>query len=151
MANNKYYYGTGRRKTSIARVFMQSGNGKIVVNCKDLEHYFGRETSRMIVIQPLIVTSLSNDFDIKVMVKGGGDSSQAGAIRLGIAHAILDYAQSLSSSENKDKNDDNIENKYLEMRMILRKACLLTRDARIVERKKVGKHKARKGTQFSKR
>ncbi len=125
------YYGTGRRKSSTARVFMQSGSGKIVVNNQPLEEYFGRKTAHMIVRQPLeTVDSLSN-FDFKITVRGGGDSGQAGAIRLGISRALLSYDEGNRSS--------------------LRGAGFLTRDAREVERKKVGLKKARKATQYSKR
>lgn len=124
-------YGTGRRKTSTARVFLKPGGGKITVNGRSLDKYFGRETSRMIIMQPLIATNLQDKFDILVTVAGGGPSGQAGAVRHGIARAIVKY-------------DEN-------MRTSLRKEGLLTRDPRKVERKKVGRHKARKGTQYSKR
>jgi small subunit ribosomal protein S9 len=130
----KQYYGTGRRKTSVAKVFMCSGNGNITVNCKPLEEYFGRETSRMIVRQPLVITDMINKFDFMVTVRGGGDSSQAGAIRLGIAHTLIDH----------DKEN-------IQLHQLLRSTGLLTRDARIVERKKVGRSKARRGKQYSKR
>ena len=125
------YYGTGRRKTSTARVFMRKGSGKIIINKLPLEEYFGRETAHMILKQPLVNTETDNQFDFKITVKGGGDSGQAGAIRLGIARALLKYDESLRGS--------------------LKKAGFLTRDARKVERKKVGLHKARRATQFSKR
>ncbi|GLQ47838.1 30S ribosomal protein S9 [Dyella lipolytica] len=124
-------YGTGRRKTSAARVFLRKGNGAIEVNGKTLEQFFGRETSRMIVRQPLELTQSVDKFDIKVTVAGGGITGQAGAIRLGIARALIEYDESLKSP--------------------LRKAGFVTRDAREVERKKVGLHKARRATQFSKR
>ena len=124
-------YGTGRRKTSAARVFMRKGNGGIVVNGKSLEAFFGRETSCMIVRQPLELTETTTKFDITVTVAGGGITGQAGAIRLGIARALVEYDESLKSP--------------------LRKAGFVTRDAREVERKKVGLHKARRATQFSKR
>ena len=139
----KQYYGTGRRKTSIAKVFMRSGSGKITVNCKPLEEYFGRETSRMVVRQPLVITDMLTKFDITVTARGGGDSSQAGAIRLGVAHALLDYDQQTTAKSDPEENT--------ELHKLLRKTGLLTRDARIVERKKVGRHKARRGTQYSKR
>ena len=125
------YYGTGRRKTSTARVFLTKGTGKIVINKLSLEDYFGRETAHMILKQPLVKTEMSNDFDLMVTVKGGGDSGQAGAIRLGIARALLKYDESLRGS--------------------LKASGFLTRDARKVERKKVGLRKARRATQFSKR
>ncbi|MGN2248895.1 30S ribosomal protein S9 [Frateuria edaphi] len=124
-------YGTGRRKTSAARVFLRKGNGAIEVNGKTLDQFFGRETSRMIVRQPLELTQSADKFDIKVTVAGGGITGQAGAIRLGIARALIEYDESLKSA--------------------LRKAGFVTRDAREVERKKVGLHKARRATQFSKR
>jgi small subunit ribosomal protein S9 len=124
-------YGTGRRKSSTARVFLRSGKGAIVVNGRPVDEFFGRETSRMIVRQPLNLTKLSEKFDVLVTVEGGGNTGQAGAIRLGIARALVEYDESLKSD--------------------LRKAGLMTRDAREVERKKVGLHKARRATQFSKR
>ena len=124
-------YGTGRRKSSAARVFLRAGKGAIVVNGKPLDVFFGRETSRMIVRQPLELTQSADKFDIKVTVAGGGITGQAGAIRLGIARALIEYDESLKSA--------------------LRKAGFVTRDAREVERKKVGLHKARRATQFSKR
>lgn len=124
-------YGTGRRKTSAARVFLRKGKGAIEVNGKTLEQFFGRETSRMIVRQPLELTDSIEKFDIKVTVAGGGITGQAGAIRLGIARALIEYDETLKSP--------------------LRKAGFVTRDAREVERKKVGLHKARRATQFSKR
>jgi len=125
------YYGTGRRKSSTARVFLRPGKGSIVVNQQPLDEYFGRETSRMVVRQPLDLTENNEKFDAYVTVKGGGDTGQAGAIRLGITRALMEY--------------DN------ELRPSLRAAGYVTRDARSVERKKVGLHKARKKPQFSKR
>ena len=125
------YYGTGRRKSSTARVFLRPGKGNIVVNQLPLDEYFGRETSRMVVRQPLELTENVEKFDAYVTVRGGGDTGQAGAIRLGITRALMDY--------------DN------ELRPTLRSAGYVTRDARAVERKKVGLHKARKKPQFSKR
>jgi small subunit ribosomal protein S9 len=125
------YYGTGRRKTSSARVFLRPGKGDINVNAQSLDTFFGRETARMIVRQPLDVTELDGKFDIQVTVKGGGINGQAGAIRLGIARALLQYDEALRGD--------------------LRQAGLLTRDAREVERKKVGLRKARKKEQYSKR
>ncbi|OOG59585.1 30S ribosomal protein S9 [Rhodanobacter sp. C03] len=124
-------YGTGRRKTSAARVFLRKGKGAIEVNGKSLEAFFGRETSCMIVRQPLELTQSTDKFDITVTVAGGGITGQAGAIRLGIARALIEYDETLKSP--------------------LRKAGFVTRDAREVERKKVGLHKARRATQFSKR
>jgi small subunit ribosomal protein S9 len=124
-------YGTGRRKTSAARVFINPGAGNITVNNLPLDRYFGRQTSRMIVRQPLEVAEVADRFDIKVTVRGGGNSGQAGAIRHGIARALVEYDESLRST--------------------LRRAGFLTRDAREVERKKVGLRKARKRPQYSKR
>jgi small subunit ribosomal protein S9 len=125
------YYGTGRRKTSAARVFIKSGKGDISVNDRSLDTYFGREVARMIVRQPFEVVELTDKFDVKISVTGGGSFGQAGAIRHGIARALVEYDENLRPS--------------------LRKAGFLTRDARQVERKKVGLHKARKRPQFSKR
>ncbi|MCH2323886.1 MAG: 30S ribosomal protein S9 [Pseudomonadota bacterium] len=125
------YYGTGRRKTSTARVYLTSGSGNITVNRRPLDGYFGREVARMIVRQPLELVEMSEKFDITVSVRGGGSFGQAGAIRHGITRALMDY--------------DN------ELKPTLRKAGFVTRDAREVERKKVGLRKARKKPQFSKR
>jgi small subunit ribosomal protein S9 len=124
-------YGTGRRKTSAARVYLRPGSGEINVNGRALDQYFGRETARMIVRQPLEATDQVSHFDIVATVEGGGPSGQAGAIRLGIARALVEYDETL--------------------RAALRRHGLLTRDAREVERKKVGLRKARRATQFSKR
>lgn len=124
-------YGTGRRKSSAARVFLRPGKGEITVNGRPLDTFFGRETSRMIVRQPLELTKMVDKFDVMVTVEGGGMTGQAGAIRLGIARALVDYDDTLKSP--------------------LRKAGFVTRDAREVERKKVGLHKARRATQYSKR
>jgi small subunit ribosomal protein S9 len=125
------YYGTGRRKTSTARVFLKSGAGIIVVNKRPLDEYFGREVARMIVRQPLELVDLTGKFDINVTVAGGGSFGQAGAIRHGITRALMEYDESLRPS--------------------LRSAGYVTRDSREVERKKVGLRKARKRPQFSKR
>ena len=124
-------YGTGRRKSSTARVFLRKGTGNIVINGRAIDEFFGRETSRMIVRQPLELTQSTEQFDVNVTVEGGGITGQAGAIRLGIARALVEYNDTLKSD--------------------LRKAGLMTRDAREVERKKVGLRKARRATQFSKR
>ncbi len=124
-------YGTGRRKSAVARVYIKSGKGKIVVNGKPVDEFFSRETGRMLVRQPLELTSLLENFDISVNVTGGGESGQAGAVRHGIARALVDYDASLKP--------------------VLRKAGLITRDAREVERKKVGLRKARRRPQYSKR
>lgn len=125
------FYGTGRRKSSAARVFLRPGKGQIMVNKRPLDEFFGRETARMIVRQPLALLDMGEKFDIYCTVTGGGISGQAGAIRLGLTRALMEYDESL--------------------RPELRKAGFVTRDAREVERKKVGLHKARKATQYSKR
>jgi small subunit ribosomal protein S9 len=125
------YYGTGRRKTSTARVFIKNGGGNITVNQRPVDQYFGREVARMIVRQPLELVELTDKFDINITVAGGGSFGQAGAIRHGITRALLQYDESLRGT--------------------LRKAGYVTRDAREVERKKVGLRKARKKPQFSKR
>lgn len=125
------YYGTGRRKTSTARVFLSSGTGQISINGRTIEDYFGREVARMIVRQALEVADAVEKFDIKATVKGGGSFGQAGALRHGITRALMQYDEDL--------------------RPALREAGFVTRDARMVERKKVGLHKARKRPQFSKR
>jgi small subunit ribosomal protein S9 len=124
-------YGTGRRKSSAARVFLRPGKGSITVNEKPLDEFFGRETARMIVRQPLEALKMTEKFDVLVTVSGGGVTGQAGAIRLGLSRALVEYDESLKPQ--------------------LRKAGFMTRDAREVERKKVGLHKARRATQFSKR
>jgi small subunit ribosomal protein S9 len=139
----KKLYGTGRRKTSTARVFLKPGKGTIVINDRTLESYFGRETARMIVRQPLEATELQSRFDVTVTVEGGGINGQAGAIRHGIARALCAYEE--------DETGESGEGNGGPIRKALRKAGYITRDAREVERKKVGKHKARKGTQYSKR
>ncbi|CAH0993347.1 30S ribosomal protein S9 [Sinobacterium norvegicum] len=125
------YYGTGRRKTSTARVFLTSGTGNITINNRTIENFFGREVARMIVRQPLELVEMVEKFDLNITVKGGGSFGQAGAIRHGITRALMEY-------------DENL-------RPALRKAGFVTRDAREVERKKVGLRKARKKPQFSKR
>ena len=130
MATN-YYYGTGRRKTAVARVFMKTGSGKIVVNDKPVDVFFSRETGRMVVRQPLELTQHAATFDIMVNVAGGGESGQAGAVRHGITRALIEYDAALKPA--------------------LSQAGFVTRDAREVERKKVGLHKARRRKQFSKR
>jgi small subunit ribosomal protein S9 len=131
MAAQETYYGTGRRKSSTARVFLKPGQGNITVNSRTLDEYFGRETARMIVRQPLAAIEMPDKFDVRVNVAGGGPSGQAGAIRHGITRALLKYDAAL--------------------RPVLRKAGYVTRDARAVERKKYGLHKARKRPQYSKR
>ncbi len=126
-----YNYGTGRRKSSVARVFLKKGSGKIVINGRSIEEFLHRETSIMIVRQPLVLTENTEAFDVMVNVRGGGETGQAGAIRHGIARALIDYDAALKP--------------------VLSKAGLVTRDAREVERKKVGLRKARRAKQFSKR
>ena len=125
------YYGTGRRKSSKARVYLSKGKGEIIINDRPIDEFFGRETASMIVRQPLEKVEMVDQFDVRAMVAGGGISGQAGAIRLGITRALMEYDG--------------------ELRPTLRKAGFVTRDAREVERKKVGLHKARKATQYSKR
>ena len=125
------YYGTGRRKSAVARVYATSGTGKIIINKKAIEDYFGRKTDQMVSRQPLECVDMSSKFDINVIVKGGGPSGQAGAIRHGLTRALMVYDETL--------------------RPALRKAGFVTRDSRIVERKKGGLHKARKRPQYSKR
>ena len=125
------YYGTGRRKTSAARVFLRPGNGTITINQRPIEQYLGRETARMIVRQPLELVEMLDKLDVYVTVKGGGEFGQAGAIRHGITRALMEMDETL--------------------RPALRKAGFVTRDSRMVERKKVGLHKARKRPQYSKR
>ena len=127
----EYNYGTGRRKTSVARVFIRRGTGKITVNGRDLDTYFSRESGRMIVRQPLAVADVATTFDIRVNGHGGGESGQAGAVRHGITRALIDFDETLKPA--------------------LSSAGLVTRDAREVERKKVGFRKARRRKQFSKR
>jgi len=146
MASEKQYYGTGRRKTSSARVFLKKGTGNIIINKKTLEDYFGRETARMVVRQPLQLTETQDLLDIYVTVEGGGISGQAGAIRHGISRALLKY-DTIDGSDDSDGDGEGVN----QLRKVLRKAGYLTRDSRKVERKKVGLHKARKGTQYSKR
>jgi small subunit ribosomal protein S9 len=131
MATQQHYYGTGRRKSAVARVFLRPGKGQIVVNGKPVDDFFSRETGRMIVRQPLELANHMTTFDILVNVQGGGESGQAGAVRHGITRALIHYDAALKP--------------------VLKKAGLVTRDAREVERKKVGLHKARRRKQFSKR
>ena len=125
------YYATGRRKSSTARVFIKPGTGNITINTRSLDDYFGRETSRMVVRQQLELVDMLGSLDLKITVRGGGNNGQAGAIRHGISRALVEYNSELKSE--------------------LRKAGFITRDARAVERKKIGLHKARKRPQFSKR
>lgn len=143
MAEMQQYYGTGRRKSSVARVFLRPGKGDIKVNNRSLDDYFCRETASMIVKQPLETVDLINKFDIYVTVAGGGVSGQAGAVRLGIARALVAYDEE-GLAEEAEASPDSFRRK-------LRARGLLTRDSRKVERKKVGLHKARRATQYSKR
>ncbi|WP_131751030.1 30S ribosomal protein S9 [Legionella erythra] len=143
MAEMQQYYGTGRRKSSTARVFLRQGKGEIKVNNRKLEEYFGRETSCMVVRQPLETVDQLDNFDLYITVTGGGISGQAGAIRLGIARALVAYDE-CDLAEDAEANPDSYRSK-------LRARGLLTRDSRRVERKKVGLHKARRATQYSKR
>jgi small subunit ribosomal protein S9 len=146
------YYGTGRRKTSTARVYLKPGTGKVIINQNTLEVYFGRKTAQMIVLQPLELTKLLNSFDVTVSVVGGGTSGQAGAIRHGISRALLKYDEPNGKVTEEDEDGGNSgTGNPTSLRKILRKAGYLTRDAREVERKKVGRPKARKRKQFSKR
>ncbi|SRR6266581_450409 len=131
MMATSYYYGTGRRKSAVARVFLKQGSGKFVVNGKPVDEFFSRETGRMVVRQPLELTQHAATFDILVNVSGGGESGQAGAVRHGITRALIEYDNALKPA--------------------LSQAGFVTRDAREVERKKVGFHKARRRKQFSKR
>jgi small subunit ribosomal protein S9 len=131
MATTSTNYGTGRRKTATARVYVKLGRGNITINDRSLDDFFGRQTARMVVRQPLVVTQMAERLDVAVTVEGGGTTGQAGAIRHGIARALVDFDEALRSP--------------------LRRAGFLTRDAREVERKKVGLHKARKRPQYSKR
>lgn len=143
------YYGTGRRKTSVARVFLRPGKGKIEINHTTLEDFCVRETARVAICRPLEITTNASKFDVYATVVGGGDSGQAGAIQLGIARALVAYEEATAVSSDDAK--DNSETDEKSLRRILRAAGLLTRDSRAVERKKVGRHKARRGTQYSKR
>ena len=131
MQRQPHHYGTGRRKTAVARVYMKPGKGDIIVNGRPVDVFFSRETGRMVVRQPLVLTNTLASFDISVNVDGGGESGQAGAVRHGITRALIQHDASLKS--------------------VLKKAGLVTRDAREVERKKVGLHKARRRGQYSKR
>lgn len=159
------HYGTGRRKTSTARVFLRRGTGKIVVNRQNLDDYFGRPTARMVVRQPLELVGLADRFDVLVNVQGGGIMGQASAIRHGITRALMQYDEEKNPRASAEKEEDesgsgsetaggtseNFINSPNSFRHILRKAGFVTRDSRKVERKKVGLHKARKRPQYSKR
>lgn len=142
-ADNTQNYGTGRRKTSVARVFIRPGQGQLSVNGRSLDHYFGCETSRMVVCQPLVLLGVSDMFDLTITVKGGGTSGQAGAIRHGITRALIQYDEASLSADDEPSPDS--------WRRKLRTAGFVTRDGRMVERNKVGFRKARKRKQYSKR
>lgn len=145
------YYGTGRRKTSSARVFLRPGKGEIIVNKKQMDAYFGRETARMVVCQPLVELDVQAKFDILVTVKGGGESGQAGAIRHGITRALIEYEKANTVAADSEDGEDGEGEVALSWHRRLRKAGFVTRDSREVERKKVGRRKARRSVQFSKR
>ena len=148
----KKFYGTGRRKTSVARVFLTAGAGKVLVNAKSIAEYFCRETERMLVMQPLVAVNMAKKFDVMATVVGGGSSGQAGAVRLGIARALVQYDEGDAGAAVDVKDlEVGATPQPLSMRRVLRKDKLLTRDARMVERKKVGLRKARKAPQYSKR
>jgi len=152
-ATAKFYYGTGRRKSSTARVFLKPGTGDISINAKSVDQYFGRETARMVVQQALEAVEMTDKFDLRITVRGGGDMGQAGAIRHGITRALIKYDEEFlnkkGANEASAEEFENIkENSY---RRILRKVGFVTRDSREVERKKVGHRKARKKEQYSKR
>ena len=148
----KQYYGTGRRKSSTARVFLKPGTGKITINALTVDQYFGRETARMVIQQALKAVDMESKFDIRITVRGGGDMGQAGAIRHGITRALISYDEEFAdkkpANQEAEEGVDISENSY---RRILRKFGYVTRDSRQVERKKVGRRKARKLEQYSKR
>lgn len=146
----KQYYGTGRRKSSTARVFLKPGNGVITINTQSVDEYFGRKTARMVVHQAIEAVEMQDKFDLKIIVRGGGDMGQAGAIRHGIARALISYDEEFADKApaNEDLSENVSANSY---RRILRKLGYVTRDSRKVERKKVGRRKARKTEQYSKR
>lgn len=148
----KQFYGTGRRKTSKARVFLRPGKGNIVVNQLPLDQYFGRETARMVVRQPLVLVKADAQFDVYVTVSGGGASGQAGAIRHGLTRALIAYERvenpSIAALADKEESESTSSVSWHRQ---LRAAGFVTRDSRVVERKKVGHRKARKSEQYSKR
>jgi small subunit ribosomal protein S9 len=149
-ATAKQFYGTGRRKSSTARVFLKTGTGKITINSLSVEEYFGRSTARMVVNQALQAVQMADKVDIKITVRGGGDMGQAGAIRHGIARALINFDEEFlnKNASNQEEFATIADNSF---RRILRKAGFVTRDSREVERKKVGRRKARKKEQYSKR
>ena len=143
MAKIDYYYGTGRRKSSTARVFMKAGTGNVFVNTRPLEEYFARETDRMLIKQPLEAVKMLGKFDFKITVRGGGTTGQAGAVRLGVSRALVDYDEQTGGGESGEEE--------LTFRKVLRSFGFMTRDSREVERKKFGLRKARRRKQYSKR
>jgi len=151
----KQYYGTGRRKSSTARVFIRPGTGKISINTRSLEEYFGRDTARMVVKQPVEAVAMVDKFDMIITVKGGGDMGQAGAIRHGITRALIQYDEEFTGKlvvdANSEAANDSAVTGAMSFRKTLRKLGYVTRDSRKVERKKVGHRKARKKEQYSKR
>lgn len=154
-AKKRQCYGTGRRKTCTARVFLRPGTGNVTINAQHIDDYFGRKTARMVVRQPLVLIELEDKFDVVATVKGGGIMGQAGAIRHGITRALIQYDEGMNpkkadkeEEEGEGSSSGGDENSF---RRILRKAGYVTRDARKVERKKVGLHGARKRPQYSKR
>ncbi len=159
VSGKDYFYGTGRRKSSVARVFIRPGTGKITINKSEVDDYFPRETARMVVMQPLALLDAGHQFDMTITVKGGGISGQAGAVRHGITRALMAYDERDGGSQaaglvaNDSKDDEGAAGAAgaLSWRRLLRMAGFVTRDARVVERKKVGLHKARKARQFRKR
>jgi small subunit ribosomal protein S9 len=144
----KQFYGTGRRKSAIARVFLRPGSGKLSINGRTMEDYFPRENLRILISKPFELVGMVGRFDAYITVKGSGTSGQAGAVRLGITRALLDYDE---GTETDNASSSEASSGILGFRPILRKAGFVTRDARIVERKKIGLSKARRGKQFSKR
>lgn len=145
MADKKQYYGTGRRKSAVARVFLRVGKGQITINSRNMDDYLGRETASMLVRQPLEVLGELDKFDIYATVSGGGISGQAGAIRLGIARALVEYDECDLAADAEPRPDS------YRRKLRAHRSKLLTRDSRRVERKKVGLHKARRAKQYSKR
>ena len=150
-SSSNQFYGTGRRKTSCARVFLRPGKGNITVNTLSLDQYFGRETSRMMVRQPLVLLKADHQFDVLGTVQGGGASGQAGAIRHGLTRALIAYERIKNPSLAKLSEKEDAKSESVSWHRQLRTAGFVTRDARAVERKKVGHKKARKSEQYSKR
>lgn len=148
----KQFYGTGRRKSSTARVFLKTGTGKITINALSVDEYFGRSTARMVVMQALQAVEMTDKVDIKITVRGGGDMGQAGAIRHGITRALINLDEEFVNKKAANQGEEEFASiKDNSFRRILRKSGFVTRDSRQVERKKVGRRKARKKEQYSKR